>query len=50
MISDNSSSHRLSRELFSLVALELWHRAFLEGQKADPQIAPDSSLVATNQG
>jgi asparagine synthase (glutamine-hydrolysing) len=50
MISDDSSSRRLSRELFSLVALELWHRAFLEGRKADLQIAPDSSLVATNQG
>ena len=50
MISKDSRSGGLSRELFSLVALELWHRAFLEGRKPQPQIGPDSSLVATNQG
>jgi asparagine synthase (glutamine-hydrolysing) len=50
MISQNCRSGGLHRELFSLVALELWHRAFLQNTKAEPQDAPDSSLVATNRG
>jgi asparagine synthase (glutamine-hydrolysing) len=49
MISEDSRSGGLSRELFSLVALELWHRAFLDGGKAESQVGPDSSLVATNR-
>lgn len=51
MIAEDSRSGGLSREIFSLAALELWHRAFLKSRKAAvPQTSPDSSLVATNQG
>lgn len=50
MLSEDSLSGGLSKELFSLAALELWHRAFLDGRNPEPQIQPDSSLVATNEG
>jgi asparagine synthase (glutamine-hydrolysing) len=33
-ISANSDFGRYSKEIFSLVALELWHRMFLEGEQA----------------
>ena len=49
IISENSHSGTLSREIFSLTALELWHRAFFENKEALPQVLPDSSLVTTNQ-
>jgi asparagine synthase (glutamine-hydrolysing) len=32
-ISANSDFGRYSKEIFSLVALELWHRMFLEGEQ-----------------
>jgi hypothetical protein len=47
--SEDSRSGGRSQELLSLAALELWHPAFLEGEKGEPQTVPDPSLVATNQ-
>jgi len=28
-----------SKEIFSLVTLELWHRIFLDGDRAEPETA-----------
>jgi asparagine synthase (glutamine-hydrolysing) len=49
MISEHSQSGGLSRELFSLAALELWHRAFVKRRETKPERVLDSSLVATNE-
>jgi len=48
MIVENSNLGGLSRELFSLAALELWHRAFLTSNKAEMPAPPDF-LVGTSK-
>lgn len=49
MISENSVSGGYSRELLSLTALELWHRAFLKENETGSKLQSDSSLVFANE-
>jgi asparagine synthase (glutamine-hydrolysing) len=44
LISDNVESGGRSKELFSLVALELWHRQFLDGAGLSRPPVPPNSL------
>ena len=47
IIATNARSGGLSREMFSLAALELWHRAFYDRQMSSSESEPEASLIAT---
>jgi asparagine synthase (glutamine-hydrolysing) len=46
LIADNSLSGKYSKELLSLVVLELWHRSFLTGNNAEMPTDTRNSAVA----
>jgi asparagine synthase (glutamine-hydrolysing) len=46
MISNDFPGAGLSRELFSLAALEFWHRAFLDGKRPAPKVSTGSARVS----
>ena len=45
LLSENASSGRYSKELFSLAVLELWHRQFLGDERPSVPVSPEPSLT-----
>jgi len=47
LLRENSASNNHSKEIFSLITLELWHRTFLDDRKTDvPRAMPDPVRLA----
>jgi asparagine synthase (glutamine-hydrolysing) len=46
LIERNSESNPYTAEIFSLVVLELWHRAFIDQQKTPSSPAPGESPIS----
>jgi asparagine synthase (glutamine-hydrolysing) len=50
LIKSNSNGHDYSKEIFSLVTLELWHRMFVDGeQPAEPGAVPQLAACPAAQ-